>query len=72
MPSLFDSQDATGNTQEMDTSASQGSIKRDGSLVAEEQQNRRQLRLTASRTKRDRGASGATTVVAKPKADIKV
>ena len=35
MPSLFDSQDATGNTQEIYTSASLGSIKRDGSLVAE-------------------------------------
>ena len=53
IPSLFDSQDATGNTQEMDTSSSLGSIKRDGSLVAEEQQNRRQLRRTASRTKRE-------------------
>ena len=33
MPSL--SQDATGNTQELDTSASLGSIMKDGSLVAE-------------------------------------
>ena len=31
-----------------------GSIKRDGSLVAEEEQHRRQLRRTASRAKRDR------------------
>ena len=37
-----------------------------------DQQNRRQLRRTASRTKRDGGASGSTTVVPKPKADIKV
>ena len=48
-------------------SASLGSIKRDGSLVAEEQQNRRQLRRTASRTNRDGGARDSTTVVAKPK-----
>ena len=54
MPSLFDSQDATGNTQEMDTSASQGSTKRDG-VGAEEQRHRRQLRRTASRTKQKRG-----------------
>ena len=39
---------------------------------AEEQQHRRQLRRNACRTKRDGGASGSTTVVAKPKADIKV
>ena len=42
-----------------------GSIKRDGSLGAEEQQIWRQLRRTASRTKRAGGASGSTTVVAK-------
>ena len=52
VPSLFDSQDATDNTQVMDAIPSPGSIKRDGSLVAEEQQKRRQLRRTASRTKR--------------------
>ena len=68
MPSLFDSQDATRNTQEMDTSASLGSIKRDGSMVAEAQQNRRQLRRTAN----DGGASDSTTVVAQPKAESKV
>ena len=70
MPSPFDSQDATINTQEVDTSASQGSIKRDG-VGAEEQRHRRQLRRTPSRTKHDGGASGSTTVVAKPKADTK-
>ena len=48
MPSLFDSQDATGNTQEKTTSASLGSVKRDGRPVAEEHHNRRQLRRTAS------------------------
>ena len=66
MPSLFDSQDATGHTQELDTSASLGFIKWDGSLFAE-QQNRRQLRRTTSRTKRDGGASGSTAV---PKAKV--
>ena len=40
-------------TQKIDTSARQGCIKRDGSLVAEDRQNRRQLRRTTSRTKRD-------------------
>ena len=53
MPSLCDSQGATGNTQEMDTRPSLGSFKRDGSRAAEEQQKRRQLRRTASRTTQD-------------------
>ena len=42
MPSLLDNPDATGSTQEMDTSASQGSTKRDGTGGREEQP-RRQL-----------------------------
>ena len=63
---------STAETQDMDTSASPRSTKRDSSLVAEKQQNRRQPRRTTRRTKRDGGASGSTTVVAKPKADIKV
>ena len=71
MPSLLDNPDATGNTQEMDMSGSQGSIKRDGSRGGEEP--RRQLRRTASRTKqREGGASCSTTVVPKPKGDGKV
>ena len=72
MASLFDSPDATGNTQDMDTGASQGSTKRDGA-GAEEQRSRRQLRRTASSTMQDGGASSSTmAVVAKPEADSKV
>ena len=68
MPSLFDSHDATGNTQEMDTSASEGATKTDG-VGAEEQRHRRQLRRTASLTMQDGGASGSTmAVLGKPKA----
>ena len=62
----------TGNTQDMDASASLGSTKRDGA-GAGEQRRRRQLRRTASRTKQDGGANGSTmAVAAKPKADSKV
>ena len=72
MPSLFDSPDARGDTQEMDTSVSQGSNKRDG-VGAEVQRNGRQLRRTASRTKQDGAASGSTmAVVAERRADSKV
>ena len=67
MPSLLDSPDAAGNTQEMDTSASQGSNNGDGA-GKEEQRSRRQFRRNASRTKQGGGASG-TAVVAKPNAD---
>ena len=67
---MVDSQDATGNAQYVDTSASQGSTKRGG--VGAEQRHRRQLRRTASRTKQGEGASGSTTVVVKPKADSKI
>ena len=71
MPSLLDNPHATGNTQEMDMSGSQGSIKRDGRRSGEEP--RKQLRRTVSRTKqREGGASGLTTVVPKPNGDGKV
>ena len=66
MPSSFDSQDATGKSQEMDTSASEGSAKRD-EVGAEEQRHRRQLRRTSSKTMQDGGASGSMTVVVKHK-----
>ena len=66
MPSLLDSPDATGNTQEMNASGSQGSVRGDGSRIGEELQSRRQLRRNASRAKREGEASGSTTVVAKP------
>ena len=69
MPSLFDSHDATGNTQQMDTCASQGSLMGGRQLG---RTHGRQHRRTASRTTRDGVASGSTTVLAKPKADIKV
>ena len=62
MLSLFDSRDATCNTHEMDTGASQGSTKRDG-VGAEEQRHRRQLRRTANRTKQDGGASVSAMAV---------
>ena len=56
MPSLLDNPDATGNTQEIDMSGSQGSIKRCSRGGGEP---RRQLRRTVSRTKqREGGASG--------------
>ena len=55
MPSLLDNSDATGNTQEMDTSGSQGCIKRDGSRGGEEP--RRQLRRTVSRTRQGEAPS---------------
>ena len=61
-PSLLDRPDATSNTQEMDTSASQGSVKRDGA-GAQEQRSRRQLRRTASRTKQDGGTSDSAAAV---------
>ena len=64
MPRLLDNPDATGSTQEMDTSASQGSVKRDGTGGGEEQ--RRQLRRTASRAKREGEARGSTAAAAKP------
>ena len=71
MSSLFDNPDATGNTQDLDMSGSQGSIKREGSRGVQE--SRRQLRRTVSRTKqREGGVSGLTTVVPKPKKDGKV
>ena len=72
MPSLLDNPDATGDTQDLDMSGSQGSIKRDGSRGGEEP--RRQFRRTASRTKQQRegGASGSTTVVSKPTGEGKV
>ena len=59
------------NTQDLDMSGSQGSIKREGSRGVEEP--RRQLRRTVSRTKLgEGGASGPTAVVPKPKGDGKV
>ena len=64
MPSLLDNADATGSTQGMDTSASQGSTKRDGSRGGEEQ--RRQLKRTASRAKREGEDRGSTAAAAKP------
>ena len=71
MSSLFDNPDATGNTQDLHMSGSQGSIKREGSRGVQEP--RRQLPRTVSRTKqREGGVNGLTTVVPKPKKDGKV
>ena len=64
MPSLFDSHDTTGNTQEMDTNASLGTVKRDGSRVAEEQQKpkaappNRQLNQARRRSRRLHDSGG--------------
>ena len=70
MPSLFDNPDATGNTQDLEMSGSQGSIKREGSQGVE---GPRQLRRTASRTKqREGGASGLASALTKTKGDGKV
>ena len=69
MPSLLDNPDATGNTQDLDISGSQGSIKREGSRGV---QGPRQLRRTIRTKQRERGASGSTTVLTKPKGEGKV
>ena len=67
MPSLLDNPDATGNTQDLEVSGSQGSIKRYGSRGVE---GPRQLRRTVSRTKqREGGASGSASVLTKPMGD---
>ena len=70
MPSLLDNPDATGNTQDLEMSGSQGAIKSEGSRGVE---GPRQLRRTASRTKqREGGASGLASALHKTKGDGKV
>ena len=69
MPSLLDDPDATGNTQDLEMSGSQGSIKREGSRSVE---GPKRLRRTASRTKqREGGASGLASELTQTKGDDK-
>ena len=68
MPSLLDNPDA-GNTQDLEVTGSQGSIKREGSRDVE---GPRQLRRTTSRTKQREGDSGLASALTKTERDGKV